>query len=83
MEGNKIIEIKKVGYDKGSSFLNLIQGQNFDFILAIGDDRTDEDLFKVLPEFAYSIKVGLVPSNAKYNLTHQFEVNDLINGLLL
>jgi trehalose 6-phosphate synthase/phosphatase len=82
IEGNKIIEIKKVGFDKGSSSINLIQNQNYDFILAIGDDRTDEDLFKVLPEFAYSIKVGLVPSNAKFNLTKQYEVNDLINGLL-
>lgn len=82
VEGNKIIEIKKIGYDKGLSILKLMENQNYDFILAVGDDRTDEELFKALPDNAYSIKVGLVQSNAKYNLTHQFEVNDLIDRLL-
>ncbi|MCU0846749.1 MAG: bifunctional alpha,alpha-trehalose-phosphate synthase (UDP-forming)/trehalose-phosphatase [Spirochaetes bacterium] len=82
IEGNKNFEIKKTGYDKGTSITKLFQNQNFDFVLAIGDDRTDEDLFKALPNNAYSIKVGLIQSNAKYNLTHQYEVNDLINKLI-
>ena len=82
LEGNKIIEIKKVGFDKGTSAESFLKQSKYDFILAIGDDRTDEDLFKVLPAEAYSIKVGLVQSVAKYNLTHQYEVNNLISRIL-
>lgn len=82
VEGNKIIEIKRIGYDKGFSARTIIENENYDFILAIGDDRTDEDLFRALPESAYTIKVGLFQSKAKYNLTHQYEVNNFIDELL-
>lgn len=83
LEGNKIIEIKKMGFDKGTSVNHFLKISKFDFVLAIGDDHTDEDLFKVLPKDAYSIKVGLVQSLAKYNLTQQYEVNNLIDSLIL
>lgn len=82
LEGNKVIEIKKVGFDKGTSAKYFLEKSDYDFLLAIGDDRTDEDLFNVLPEKAYSVKVGLAQSVAKYNLTHQYEVNELIETLL-
>ena len=72
-----------MGFDKGTSAKSFLSKDKYDFILAIGDDHTDEDLFKVLPPYAYSIKVGLVQSIAKYNLTHQYEVNNLIDKLLL
>ena len=48
----------------------------------MGDDKTDEDLFKVLPEEAISIKIGLSASLAKYNLKNQQEVAGLMNKLL-
>ena len=82
LEGNKIIEIKKNVFNKGTSANLFLKNGEFDFILAIGDDHTDEELFKILPKDAYSVKVGLVQSIAKYNLTHQYEVNNLIDRLL-
>jgi len=45
-----------------------MKNKHFDFILAAGDDRTDEFLFKELPGSAYSVRVGLSPSLAKYNV---------------
>jgi trehalose 6-phosphate synthase/phosphatase len=49
LQGSKVIEVRNAGVDKGAaSHLWLAQGK-FDFILAPGDDVTDEDLFKVLP----------------------------------
>ncbi len=51
----KVVEIRPVGIDKGSSALYFLSKDYFDFILAIGDDITDEDLFKALPEYAYTI----------------------------
>jgi trehalose 6-phosphate synthase/phosphatase len=68
LEGNKVLEVKSGKYDKGQAAINLMKNNNFDFILAAGDDRTDETLFRVMPENANSIRVGLSPSTAKYNI---------------
>ena len=81
MEGNKIIEVKRAGYDKGSVAVKLLGMGTYDFILAMGDDRTDEDLFKVLPEHAITVKIGLSASLAKYNLRTQQDVYRFIDRL--
>jgi len=52
-----------------------------DFVLAAGDDTTDEDLFRALPPTAYSLRVGLVQSQARYNLAAQADVIDLIGDM--
>jgi trehalose 6-phosphate synthase/phosphatase len=81
LEGSKVIEIKSVGIDKGRAALHWLSRNEWDFILAIGDDWTDEDVFAVLPESAYSIKVGVSPSKAKFNLDSVQEVRALIHKL--
>ncbi|MEI9864999.1 MAG: trehalose-phosphatase [Limisphaerales bacterium] len=58
-EGNKVIEIRNAGVDKGTAGLEWLNQFNPDFILGIGDDWTDEDLFRALPASAYSVRVGL------------------------
>jgi trehalose 6-phosphate synthase/phosphatase len=80
-EGNKIIEIKNAIVNKGRAASNFLSENNWDFILALGDDKTDEDLFSVLSASAYSIKVGLGPSKARYNLASQRDVLPLLNKL--
>lgn len=82
LEGNKVIEIKKAGINKGRAALRWLSKRNPDFILALGDDRTDEDVFAVLPDKAYSFKVGLVPSKARFNLDSVKEVRLLLKELL-
>jgi trehalose 6-phosphate synthase/phosphatase len=42
--------------------------------LAIGDDRTDEDMFAALPDFAISIRVGKGQSIAKLHLESPAQV---------
>ncbi len=83
LEGNKVIEIKNVGIHKGQVALRWISKQNWDFILAIGDDWTDEDVFHVLPESAYSIKVGSLPSRAKFNVDSVKDVRSLLQDLVV
>jgi trehalose 6-phosphate synthase/phosphatase len=83
LEGNKIIEIKNVGINKGKVALRWIPKEDWDFILAIGDDWTDEDVFAVLPESAYSIKVGTFPSRAKFNLDSVKDVRSLLKDLVV
>ena len=82
LEGSKIIEIKSVGINKGRAALHWLSKNTWDFILAIGDDWTDEDLFAVLPDSAYSIKVGLSPSKARFNLDSVAEVRLLLKQLV-
>lgn len=48
IDGNKVLEIRQSGMDKGVTALKLINMFKPDFILCLGDDTTDEDMFKVL-----------------------------------
>jgi hypothetical protein len=54
----------------------------YDFILAIGDDWTDEDLFAVLPETAYSLHVGFNQTHARFHIRDPREVLRLIEQLV-
>jgi len=68
MHGKKVIEVRTGGVNKGQAAQTLLKKNNYDFVLAIGDDWTDEDLFKALPEGAYSIKIGFGATQAQYFL---------------
>jgi trehalose 6-phosphate synthase/phosphatase len=81
MEGSKVIEVKIAGINKGKAAIEYLQSKEFDFLLAIGDDWTDEYLFKELPESSITIKVGTARSAAKYYLDNYIEVRNLLGGL--
>jgi trehalose 6-phosphate synthase/phosphatase len=81
LEGSKVLEIRNTGINKGKAALNFISRESWDFILAVGDDRTDEDMFAAMPESAYSIKVGLGPTRAKYNLENVAAVRRFLKKL--
>ena len=81
MDGNKVIEFKNIEVNKGKAALNWLHNNNPDFILALGDDHTDEDIFKALPEDAYTIKVGSNISSARYYLRDYKEVRELLKTL--
>ncbi len=82
LEGNHVIEIKEKNINKGIAANNLLLEANPDFILALGDDHTDEYLFRALPEVAFTIKVGLGSTNARYRCLGQDNVAELIHFLL-
>jgi trehalose 6-phosphate synthase/phosphatase len=81
LQASKSIEVRNIGIDKGTAAKLLLAGKTFDFVLAVGDDQADEDLFKVLPDKSFSIKVGLSKSYAKYNLKNHREVVQLLTEL--
>jgi trehalose 6-phosphate synthase/phosphatase len=70
LTGNKIVEVRNSGIDKGMAIKKLLSQKHYDFIFAAGDDQTDEDMFKILTQKqnCFSIKVGTDASYAKYNL---------------
>jgi len=81
MPGNKVIEFKNIEVNKGKAVLTWLHGQHPDFIIAFGDDHTDEDIFKALPAEAYTIKVGSNISAARYYLRNYTEVRELLQTL--
>jgi trehalose 6-phosphate synthase/phosphatase len=83
MEGNKVLEIKNSGINKGTAAARWLARYPADFILALGDDRTDEDTFRALPPEAYTVKVGSTGrSLARFNIGSPAEVRQLLRKLL-
>jgi trehalose 6-phosphate synthase/phosphatase len=81
-EGSKILEVKNIGISKGHVAEQWLTKRDWDFILSAGDDYTDEDLFAVLPENAYSIKIGYSISKARFNLDSVYELRSLLEELV-
>ncbi len=86
IDGNKIVEVRMAGFDKGTITLKILNEAQPDFVLSIGDDTTDEDMFKMLEDSAfavktYTIKIGNRGTAAKYTLPSQQQVMPLLNKL--
>jgi trehalose 6-phosphate synthase/phosphatase len=79
IDGNKVIEVRVAGINKGIASSRFIE--DADFILAAGDDWTDEDMFEAMPEHAWTIKVGPKPSKAKWIVEDVDEMRKLLNEL--
>lgn len=79
--GNKIVEVRPIGVHKGTMALKIINLVQPDFVLAAGDDVTDEDLFKALPPPAHTIKVGIGSTQAQFTVGHTADVVRLLEAL--
>ncbi|KAL7093185.1 hypothetical protein ACP275_11G027300 [Erythranthe tilingii] len=95
--GQQIVEVKPQGVSKGVVVKNLMEkmknkGKAADFVLCIGDDRSDEDMFEAiassvsnrwLPENAevFACTVGQKPSMAKYYVDDTSQVIKLLQVL--
>ena len=82
LEGNKVVEIKNSEVDKGKAAKDWLRKYKADFIMACGDDWTDEDTFKVMPPESYTIKVGSTSSAAKFRVTDFQEIRSILESLL-
>ena len=81
LEGNKVIEVRAAGVNKGSAALDWLQRVRADFLLGVGDDWTDEDLFKALPPSAFTVRVGLAETAARFHLSGPPAVRRLLQQL--
>ncbi len=82
LDGHKVLEVKSSVISKGRAAARLMAGKSHDFILAIGDDRTDEFMFGAMPDNAYTIRVGSHESCAGYFVPGTAEVLKLLDNLL-
>jgi trehalose 6-phosphate synthase/phosphatase len=81
-QGNKIVEVRNSSVGKASAADIWLRNGEFDFILAIGDDQDDEEMFAALPAEACSIRVGIERTAARFNLREPREVIKLLEGLM-
>lgn len=82
MQGKKVVEIKSPHYTKGSEVKRLLQNKKYNFILAMGDDTTDDDMFQALPIDAETIKIGHASESARYNLKSQSDALPFLQSLI-
>jgi len=82
MEGNKVIEIKNSNVSKGSAAAEWIKQDTYGFVMACGDDRTDEDTFKAMPDEAYTIKIGSSSSAASYRVKNHEDIRKLLKSIV-
>jgi trehalose 6-phosphate synthase/phosphatase len=78
--GNKILEVRPVSINKGTAALSWVK-PNTDFILALGDDYTDEFMFSMLPPNALTIKVSSGRTMARYRMNNVDTVQALLKRL--
>ncbi|KAL0723839.1 hypothetical protein Bca4012_038438 [Brassica carinata] len=95
--GHYIVEVKPQGVSKGSVSEKIFssmaeEGRPVDFVLCIGDDRSDEDMFEAIGNamsknllcgdaLVFACTVGQKPSKAKYYLDDTLEVASMLESL--
>ncbi|MEM7309599.1 MAG: bifunctional alpha,alpha-trehalose-phosphate synthase (UDP-forming)/trehalose-phosphatase [Planctomycetota bacterium] len=87
LRGDHLLEVRPAGVDKGSAVLRALpalSGEAVDdgamFLLVAGDDRTDEDLFKRLPQSTASVLIGRRESAARWRLDDPQELRALLRA---
>jgi trehalose 6-phosphate synthase/phosphatase len=82
IKGEKVIEIRPHGVNKGVVARRVIAQSPDACILALGDDRTDEDIFAALPETAFTVHVGRGQTRAQYRVIHPSAARALLRAIL-
>ncbi|CAG7909301.1 unnamed protein product [Brassica rapa] len=91
--GHYIVEGVSKGYVSEKIFSSMSEeGKPVDFVLCIGDDRSDENMFEAIVNamsknllcgdtLVFACTVGQKPSNAKYYLDDTMEVRSMLESL--
>jgi trehalose 6-phosphate synthase/phosphatase len=84
LQGNRVIEVRPRGVNKGRVVDRVLAATErpLPTIAAIGDDWTDEDLFRALPPEAVTIGVGFRPSGARYRVARPRDARELLASVL-
>ena len=83
LNNNARNDVKNANLNKGLTAQQWLSRENWNFILAIDYDVTDEDLFKTLLGNAWSVKVRPGVSAAKFSLGSPDEVRSLLRELMV
>ncbi len=81
INANNVIEVTSSAINKGTTVSEILSKGKYDLIISIGDDVTDENMFKYLPKNSITIKVGKKITKAKYYLDNVKNVRNLLNKI--
>lgn len=82
IHGNKVIEVVNSEVNKGAAAQRFLAERQADLVIAIGDDKTDEYMFKTLRKNSFTIKVGTGPTQACYYVKNIQEVRRLLRKFI-
>jgi trehalose 6-phosphate synthase/phosphatase len=84
IHGKKVIEIMSNEINKGLAVKYLTNKNHYDFILSIGDDTTDEDMFRPLTDDldAFTVRIGSSDTEAKFRMSSLRQVQKLLSRLI-
>lgn len=84
--GKMNLEVRSLLVNKGEVVKRIKQKQQSDFIMCVGDDQTDEDMFNALKDDqkAFCVSVGPLSKStqAKYCVEHSEDVVNIIGQLV-
>ena len=77
-QGKKIVEVSSQQINKGMAVERFIHEAEYDAVLCIGDDTTDETMFRHRAAGAVTIKVGPGTTDAEFRLAGPDQVHHML-----
>jgi trehalose 6-phosphate phosphatase len=82
LPGKKVLNLLPADFPtKGDAVRTLLRRGRLDVALFVGDDRTDEDVFRIGPPTVVGVRVGSGPTAAPHRLRAQGDVDRLLRRL--
>ena len=82
LHGDRVIEVRPTGMSKALVVESVLLSAGPGAVLvALGDDRTDEEMFGAIPPDAVSVHLGAGSSRARYRLSTVAAARDLLANL--
>ncbi len=83
LTGHQVVEVRASGVSKGNYVKDILKNENKNtFILCIGDDRTDREMYPKLPDYATSIHVGALDAPSNYMLESPKQVREVLQKII-
>ena len=84
LNGHKVIEVRGQEVNKGIAVGKILKTAQYNFVLCLGDDQTDEDMFKQLMGVnnTFTVKIGNQPSFATFNMLSPYQVQSLLQTIV-
>jgi trehalose 6-phosphate synthase/phosphatase len=81
IQGRKNVEVKLIWANKADVLAQMTHDEpGFDFMMAAGDDTTDEDLFEKMGPETWTVHVGNERTIARYRIRDYREMRDLLSS---
>ena len=83
LQSPMVVEVRSAGISKAVAAMHFSSKRDWDFILAMGDAESDEEMFKTLPDHAVTLSVGHDMSHATYNIRNSRAAGVLLKNFTL